>query len=339
MVKIDFLGLGMLSLVEECLDLIAEHRGVWVDLSRIDFADERVYDSICAGDTVGVFQIESRAQIQMLPRTQPRTLEDLAVQVAIVRPGPIVGGAVNPYVRRREAQRRGEPMPEVFVHPSVHDVLAETLGVVLFQEQVLQVAMAMGGFTSGEADRFRRAMSRKRSHAAMESFREQFMAGAAGRGVARETMERVFDNLLGFAEFGFPKSHAAAFALLAYQSAWLKEYYAPEFTCALFNNWPMGFYPPHVLTNDAKRHGVPVLRPGVNAQRRAMHGRGRCGAHRAGLREGRRGAGWARHRAGAVRGRRVPLAVRFRAADGPRPGGDREPDPGRRVRCVRAEPA
>ncbi len=264
MVKIDFLALGMLSLVEECVDLIAEQRGSWVDLSRIDFADERVYDRICTGDTVGVFQIESRAQIQMLPRTQPRNLDDLAVQVAIVRPGPIVGGAVNPYVRRREAQRRGEPMPEVFVHPTVHDVLAETLGVVLYQEQVIQVAMAMGGFSAGEAESFRRAMSRKRSHAAMEAFREQFMAGAAARDVPPPLAERVFGNLLGFAQFGFPKSHAAAFGLLAYQSAWLKEHYAPEFYCALFNNWPMGFYPPHVFTNDAKRHGVEVLRPDIN---------------------------------------------------------------------------
>ncbi len=264
MVKIDFLGLGMLSLVEECIDLIAEQRGTLVDLSRIDFADEQVYDRICAGDTIGVFQIESRAQISTLPRTQPRNLDDLAVQVAIIRPGPIVGKSVNLYIRRREAQRRGEPMPEVFVHPTVHEVLKETLGAVLFQEQVLQVAMNMGGFTTGDADQFRRAMSRKRSHVAMASFREQFMAGAAERSVPAKTAEEVFANLLGFAEYGFPKSHSAAFALIAYQSTWLKEHYAPEFYCALFNNWPMGFYPPHVFTNDAKRHDVVVLRPDIN---------------------------------------------------------------------------
>ena len=267
MVKIDFLALGMLSLVEECIDLIAEQRGTLVDLSRIDFEDERVYDRICSGDTIGVFQIESRAQIQMLPRTQPRNLDNLAVQVAIVRPGPIVGGAVNPYVRRREAQRRGEPMPKVFVHPSVHDVLEETLGVVLFQEQVLQVATGMGGFTAGEAEQFRRAMSRKRSHDAMEGFRDKFMAGSEAKGIACDVAREVFENLLGFAQFGFPKSHATAFALLAYQSTWLKEYCAPEFYCALFNNWPMGFYPPRVFTNDAKRHGVVVLRPGINVSR------------------------------------------------------------------------
>ncbi len=264
MVKIDFLALGMLSHVEECLDLVAEHRGVLVDLSRIDFGDERVYDRICSGDTVGVFQIESRAQAQMLPRTRPRSLDDLATEVAIVRPGPIVGGAVNPYVRRREAQRQDPAyVPEV-PHECVREALEETLGVVLFQEQVIQVAMAMGGFSAGEAEGFRRSMSRKRSRQAMAAYEERFISGAVARGVLRETAEAVFQSLLGFAEFGFPKSHAVAFALLAYQSAWLKEYYPVEFYCALYNNWPMGFYPPHVFTNDARRHGVEVLRPDIN---------------------------------------------------------------------------
>jgi error-prone DNA polymerase len=267
MVKIDFLALGMLSVVEETVDLIATERGRVVDLSRIDFEDQAVYDEICRGDTVGVFQIESRAQIAMLPRTQPRSLEDLTVQVSIVRPGPIVGGAVNPYVRRREQQRRNPGyVPEV-PHECVRDVLEETLGVVIFQEQVLQVAQQMGGFTAGEADQFRRSMSRKRSREAMETHRGHFLAGAAARGVAPGVAERVFENLMGFAEFGFPKSHGAAFGLLAYQSTWLRRYYAPEFLCALFNNQPMGFYPPHVLTNDAKRHGVAVRRPDVNASR------------------------------------------------------------------------
>ena len=264
MVKIDFLALGMLSAVEETVDLIARERGRLIDLSRIDFEDAAVYDGICRGDTVGVFQIESRAQIAMLPRTQPRNLEDLAVQVSIVRPGPIVGGAVNPYVRRREQQRRNPHYQPEMPHPCVRDALEETLGVVIFQEQVLQVAQAMGGFTAGEADQFRRAMSRKRSLDAMERHRDHFMAGADERGVPRSVAEHVFDNLLGFAEFGFPKSHGAAFALLAYQSTWLKYYYGAEFTAALFNQQPMGFYPPHVLTNDAKRHGIEVRRPDVN---------------------------------------------------------------------------
>ncbi|MCA9857830.1 MAG: error-prone DNA polymerase, partial [Dehalococcoidia bacterium] len=264
MVKIDFLGLGMLSVVEECVDLVEQHRGHVVDLTRIDFDDQAIYDDICRGDTVGVFQIESRAQIAMLPRTQPRNLEDLAVQVSIVRPGPIVGGAVNPYVRRREKQRRNPHyVPEV-PHECVRPYLEETLGVVLFQEQVIQVAKAMGGFTSGEAEQFRRAMSRKRSREVMEGYRMRFLAGAAERGVPESAAVQVFDNLLGFAEFGFPKSHGAAFALLAFQSTWLKRYFAPEYRCALFNEQPMGFYPPHVLTKDGQRHGVAVRRPDIN---------------------------------------------------------------------------
>jgi error-prone DNA polymerase len=268
MVKIDFLALGMLSVVEETADLIAEQGHRPLDLSRIAFDDRDVYDDICRGDTVGVFQIESRAQIAMLPRTQPRNLEDLTVQVSIVRPGPIVGGAVNPYVREREKQRRlGERYVPPNVHECVNDVLGETLGVVLFQEQVVQVARQMGGFTAGQAEQFRRAMSRKRSLDAMQRHERNFMEGAASRGVPQETAERMFQNLLGFAEFGFPKSHGAAFGLLAYQTTWLKRYHAAPFTCALFNNQPMGFYPPHVLTNDAKRHQVEVLRPDINVSR------------------------------------------------------------------------
>ncbi len=265
MVKIDFLGLGMLSVVEEAVDLIAAGRGRVVDLSRIDFEDEAVFDTICQGDTVGVFQIESRAQIAMLPRTQPRSLEDLTVQVSIVRPGPIVGGAVNPYVRRREQQRRNPRYRPPPPHECVREVLDETLGVVIFQEQVLQVARHMGGFTAGEADRFRRSLGRRRAHEELDAWQQRFLDGAEERGVGRAVAERVFGNLAGFAEFGFPKSHGAAFGLLAYQSTWLKQYYAPEFMCALFNQQPMGFYPPHVLTNDAKRHGVPVARPDINA--------------------------------------------------------------------------
>ncbi len=266
MVKIDFLALGMLSLVEECLDLIADHRGQLVDLSRIDFGDEQVYDRIKEGDTVGVFQIESRAQAQMLPRTQPRSLDDLTVQVAIVRPGPIVGGAVNPYVKQREAMRRNQAFK-----PDIPDCLKgaldETYGVVLFQEQVVLVAMAMGGMSPGQAESFRRLLSRRDAGQSIALYEEMFMKGAAVHQVTPETARKVWDGLCGFASFGFPKSHAAAFALLAYQSAYLKEYFAPEFYCALYNNWPMGFYPPHVFTNDARRHGVEVLRPDVNVSR------------------------------------------------------------------------
>lgn len=265
MVKIDFLGLGMLSVVEEAVDTIEQHDGISLDLSRIPFDDVELYNDICRGDTVGVFQIESRAQIAMLPRSQPRNLEDLAVQVSIVRPGPIVGGAVNPYVREREKQRReGERYRPPVPHPCVADVLDETLGVVIFQEQVLQVARQMGGFSSAEAEQFRRAMSRKRSLEAMERYRAQFMGGALAQGVSQAVATRVFENLLGFAEFGFPKSHGAAFALLAYQTAWVRKYYPAPYYSALFNEQPMGFYPPHVLTNDAKRHDIEVRRPDIN---------------------------------------------------------------------------
>jgi error-prone DNA polymerase len=263
MVKIDFLALGMLSLVEECLDLVSDQRGQVVDLSRIDFGDDRVYDRIKEGDTVGVFQIESRAQAQMLPRTQPRSLDDLTVQVAIVRPGPIVGGAVNPYVRQREALRRNQSYrPDV--PACIREVLSETYGVVLFQEQVVQVAMHMGGMSPGQAESFRRLLSRRDVGQSIGHYEAIFMKGAEKNKVPPETALKVWEGLCGFASFGFPKSHAAAFALLAYQSAYLKEYFAPEFYCALYNNWPMGFYPPHVFTNDAHRHGVEVLRPDVN---------------------------------------------------------------------------
>jgi error-prone DNA polymerase len=264
MVKIDFLALGMLSLVEDCLDLVHEQRGELVDLSRIDFDDPKVYRRIREGDTIGVFQIESRAQAQMLPRTQPENLDDLTVQVAIVRPGPIVGGAVTPYVKQREAKRLDRHASAVPPHSCLRGVLDETYGAVLFQEQVVQVAMHMGGMSDGEAERFRRSLSRKDVSRTIEYYEEVFMRGAAKQDVPREVAERVFAGLKGFASFGFPKSHAAAFALLAYQSAWLREHYRPEFYCALYNNQPMGFYPPMVFTNDARRHGVEVLRPDVN---------------------------------------------------------------------------
>ena len=261
LIKIDFLALGMLSLVEEALDLIDTHRPKPVDLSRIDFNDPAVYNMIQQGDTVGVFQVESRAQIQMIRRTRPEKLEDLVVQVAIVRPGPIIGGAVTPFV-----ERRNDPSWEpVYDHPKLEPILKETLGVMLYQEQVVQVAEAIAGFTAGQADQLRRAMTRKRSHEAMEDLRHIFVEGAISEGVEAENANQIFDKLAGFADYGFPKSHAAAFAFLAYQSCWLKHYYPAEFLCALLNNQPMGFYAPHVLINDAKRHGIRVLKPDVNA--------------------------------------------------------------------------
>jgi error-prone DNA polymerase len=270
-IKIDFLALGMLSLVEECVELIAARAegGRPPDLSRIDFEDPAVYDRICRGDTVGLFQIESRAQIQMIRRTRPKNLEDLAVEVAIVRPGPIVGGAVNPYVRRREDQRRaraaGRAYEPPLEHPLLKEALAETLGVILFQDQVLQVCQALAGFTAGQAEALRRAMSRRRSRELMAGFWEEFKDGAAARGVSEATAQRVFTQVIAFSEFGFPKSHAAAFGLLAYQSAWLRHYHPAEYYCSLFNNQPMGFYSLDALGRDAQRNGVEIRLPDVNA--------------------------------------------------------------------------
>ncbi len=267
-IKIDFLALGMLSAVEECVELVAEKEGEPPDLSRIDFEDEEVYDQICAGDTVGLFQIESRAQIQMIRRTRPRDLHDLAVEVAIVRPGPIVGGAVNPYVRRREAERhareRGLPYEPPVDHPLLREALGETLGVIIYQDQVLQVCQALAGFTAGQAEALRRAMSRRRSRELMESFWEEFLEGARKRGVSDATARKVFEQVVAFSEFGFPKSHAAAFGLLAYQSAWLRYYHPVEYYTGLFNNQPMGFYSLDALGRDAARHGVAIRLPDVN---------------------------------------------------------------------------
>ncbi|GMV04239.1 MAG: error-prone DNA polymerase [Gemmatimonadota bacterium] len=263
-IKIDFLALGMLSLVEEAADLIAVRHGSTPDLSRIDFQDEAVYDRICSGDTVGLFQVESRAQIQMIRRTRPRDLEELAIQVAIVRPGPIVGGAVNPYVRRREMLRTNPDFRIPYPHPLLEGPLAETLGVIIYQDQVLTVCQALAGFSDGQAESLRRAMSRKRSKEAMRAHWEEFLAGATAKGVDEATAREVFQQVTAFSEFGFPKSHAHAFGLLAYQSAWLRHYYPLEYYVALFNNQPMGFYSLDALGRDARRNGIRTLLPHVN---------------------------------------------------------------------------
>ena len=266
-IKIDFLALGMLSLVEESIDLIAERHGEPPDLSRIDFDDEVIYDRICSGDTVGLFQIESRAQIQMLRRTRPRTLDDLSVQVAIVRPGPIVGGAVNPYVRRREMLREIPGYSVPYPHPLLEEALGETLGVIIFQDQVLKVCQALASFTDGQAESLRRAMSRKRSREALVAHWEEFREGAMANGVEETTAREIFTQVTAFSEFGFPKSHAAAFGLLAYQSAWLRHYHPIEFYVGLFNNQPMGFYSLDALGRDARRNGIKTLLPDVNRSR------------------------------------------------------------------------
>src|SRR5438045_138869 len=262
--KIDLLGLGMLSAVEDAIDRIARLRGETIDLSRIDLADKGVYEEIQAADTVGVFQIESRAQMQSLLQTVPENLEDLTVQVALVRPGPIQGKAVHPYIEHRRRRRADPTFDPPVEHESLREPLRDTLGVVVFQDQVLDVAMAAAGFSIGEAEGLRRAMSRKRSEEAIEAWRPRFVAGALENGIDEETAHLIYDKLCGFAGFGFPKSHAAAFALLGYQSAWLRRYYPGEFLCALLNPQPMGFYPPPPLVRDAQRRGVEVLAPHVN---------------------------------------------------------------------------
>ncbi len=263
--KIDLLGLGMLSAVERCVESIAEARDEHIDLSRIPLDDEPTFEAIRAAETTGVFQIESRAQMQMLPRSLPETLDDLVVQVALVRPGPIQGGAVHPYLERRRLLREDPDYEVPYEHPSLEPILADTLGAIVFQDQVIQVAMAMAGFTAGEAEGLRRAMSRKRSEAALNAYGERFVAGAVERGVERGLAERVFGQVRGFSGFGFPKSHAAAFGLLAYQSTWLRVHYGPELLCALFNEQPMGFYPPDSLTHEAQRRGIEVRPVDVNA--------------------------------------------------------------------------
>ena len=263
--KIDLLGLGMLSAVERCVDEIARTRSERIDLSRVPLDDPEVWETIQRAETTGVFQIESRAQMQMLPRTRPRDLDDLTVQVALVRPGPIQGGAVHPYIERRKRLRENPSYEVPYAHPSLEPVLRDTLGAIVFQDQVLEVAMALAGFSVGEAEGLRRAMSRKRSEAALRRYRERFISGAVGRGVSREVAERVYGQIEGFSGFGFPKSHSAAFGLLAYQSAWLRVHYGPELLCALLNEQPMGFYPPDALVHEAQRRGAEVLPPDVNA--------------------------------------------------------------------------
>ena len=262
--KIDLLGLGMLSCVEECVDRIARLHGATLDLSRIPLDDTAVFAEIQAADTVGVFQIESRAQMQSLLRTKPETIDDLTIQVALVRPGPIQGKAVHPYIEHRRLLREDPSFVFPVPDESLREPLAATLGVVVFQDQVLDVAIALAGYTIGEAEGLRRAMSRKRSHEALEAHRERFVSGAIGRGVGTVVAEGVFDTLVGVSGFGFPKAHAAAFGLLAYQSAWLRHHYPAEFLCGLLNEQPMGFYPPASLVRDAQRRGVEVRPPDVN---------------------------------------------------------------------------
>jgi len=259
LIKMDLLGLRTLSLIKDVVAMIDELHGVRLDLGTLPLEDPAVYDLICEVDTIGVFQVESRAQAQALPRVRPRTFADIVVEVAIIRPGPLQGNMVNPYIHRRQGRE-----PVSYAHPLLEPILKETLGVILFQEQILRVSMAIAGFSATEADKLRRAMSRARSSEDMESLRAPFVRGALAHGVDDATANTIFGQIAAFAEFGFCKSHAAAFALTAYHTAHLKLYYPAEFYVGLFNNQPMGFYSPAVIAGDAKRHGIRILPVDVN---------------------------------------------------------------------------
>jgi len=259
LVKFDLLGLGMLSAIHYAVDLIARHEGVEVDLAHLPQEDE-VYDMICRADTVGVFQIESRAQMATLPRLRPRTFYDLVVEVALIRPGPIQGGSVHPYIRRRNGQE-----PVTYLHPLLEPSLAKTLGIPLFQEQLMQMAIDVAGFTPAEADELRQAMGSKRSRDRMERLKARLFAGMAARGVEGDVAEQIYDKLAAFANYGFPESHSVSFAYLVYASSWIKHHHPAAFCAALLNAQPMGFYSPHSLAQDARRHGVEVRTPDVNA--------------------------------------------------------------------------
>ncbi len=259
LVKFDLLGLGMLSALHYGVDLIGTHHGVSVDLALIPQEDE-VYEMLCQADTVGVFQIESRAQMATLPRLRPRRFYDLVVEIALIRPGPIQGGSVHPYIRRRNGEEA-----VTYLHPLLEKSLAKTLGIPLFQEQLMQMAIDVAGFTPAEADQLRQAMGNKRSSERMERLRARFDAGCRVNGVQVDVIDILWDKLAAFANYGFPESHSVSFAYLVYSSSWMKYHYPAAFCAALLNAQPMGFYSPQSLTADARRHGVTILGPHINA--------------------------------------------------------------------------
>jgi error-prone DNA polymerase len=258
--KVDCLSLGMLTAIRKCFELVEKTTGKALTLASIPEGDPNVYDMICEADTVGVFQIESRAQMSMLPRLKPRCYYDLVIEVAIVRPGPIQGNMVHPYLRRRNGQEE-----ESYPNEAIESVLKKTLGVPLFQEQCMQLAVVAAGFTPGEADQLRRAMGAWRRPGIIDQFRTRLLDGMAKHGLTGEFAERVFEQIRGFGEYGFPESHAASFALLVYVSAWLKHYYPAAFCASLINSQPMGFYAPSQLVKDSQNHGVEVHPADVNA--------------------------------------------------------------------------
>ncbi|MBB4518142.1 error-prone DNA polymerase [Paraburkholderia fungorum] len=302
LLKIDVLALGMLSAIRRTLDLVSQQRGEPFEMQDIPPEDEATYDMICAADTVGVFQIESRAQMSMLPRLRPREFYDLVIEVAIVRPGPVQGGMVHPYLRRRQGIE-----PVSYPSPEVEQALKRTLGVPIFQEQVMQVAMLAAGFSAGEADQLRRAMAAWKRKGGLQHYHDRIVEGMLQRGYDREFAESIFAQIQGFGEYGFPESHAASFALLVYASCWLKRHEPAAFLCAMLNSQPMGFYSPSQLVQDAKRHGVGVLPVDVTISGwdSAMEGDGSMAPVRLGM--------------SVVRGMREETARRIEAARAVRP--------------------
>ncbi len=258
LVKFDLLGLGMLSVLHYAVDMVREHHGIEVDLATIPQEDE-VYEMLQRADSIGVFQVESRAQMATLPRLKPRVFYDLVVEVALIRPGPIQGGSVHPYIRRRNGRE-----PVTYLHPLLERSLKKTLGVPLFQEQLMQMAIDIAGFSASDADQLRQAMGSKRSVEKMERLKERLYTGMAERGVTDDVANEIYDKLLAFANFGFPESHSVSFAYLVYSSSWLKYHYPECFLAALLKAQPMGFWSPQSLVADAQRHGVVVLGPSVN---------------------------------------------------------------------------
>lgn len=259
LVKFDLLGLGMLSALHYMIDLVGEYKGEQVDLAELDLADQRIYDMLCRADAIGVFQVESRAQLATLPRLQPREFYDLAVEVALIRPGPIQGGSVHPYIRRKQGREEW-----TYDHPLLEKALHKTKGVPLFQEQMMQIALDVANFTAAEADQLRHAMGSKRSDRKMDRLRQRFLEGAAANGVEDELAQKIFLKLKAFANFGFPESHALSFAHLVFSSAHFKHYHPDAFLAGLLRAQPMGFYSPQSLVADARRHGVTVHGPDIN---------------------------------------------------------------------------
>ncbi|MEC7685496.1 MAG: OB-fold nucleic acid binding domain-containing protein, partial [Pseudomonadota bacterium] len=259
LLKIDVLALGMLTAVQKCLRLVSDYSQQPLVMQNIPAEDPKVYDMMCEADTIGVFQIESRAQMSMLPRLRPRNYYDLVIQIAIVRPGPIQGHMVHPYLNRRNGK-------ELISYPSeaVKEALERTLGVPIFQEQVMQLAMVAAGFTGGEADQLRRAMAAWKRKGGLEPYHKKLVDGMLARGYEPDFAQKLFSQIKGFGDYGFPESHSASFALIAYVSSWLKRYHPAAFCCALLNSQPMGFYAPAQLIKDAQRHGVIILPVDVN---------------------------------------------------------------------------